>query len=84
MRSIIMSSSATDAATSLSLNLEYLKLWQSNSSSSQLSAITMFSNIKLNDIHILRLLDSHELWSQEILVILEILGLYEINISGFD
>jgi hypothetical protein len=48
-----MSSSAADAAAGLGLDLEYLKFRQSISSSAKLSAITVSSNIKLDNVEVL-------------------------------
>jgi hypothetical protein len=79
-----MSSSAADAAASLGLDLEYLKYLQWISSSAKLSAVTVFSNVKLDNVEVLTSSDGYELWSQQMSVIFEAMGLYEIGVSGID
>jgi hypothetical protein len=79
-----MSSSAADAAASLGLDLEYLKFRQLISSSAKLSAVTGSSKVKLYNFEVLKSSDGYELWSQQMSVILEAMGLYEIIISGID
>jgi hypothetical protein len=79
-----MSSSAVDAAAGLSLDPDYLKCRQSISSSAKLVAVTVFSNVKLDNVEVLKWSNGHELWSQKMSVIVEALGLYEIVVSGID
>jgi hypothetical protein len=79
-----MSSSAADAAAGLGLDPEYLKFRQSISSSAKLSAVTVSSNVKLDNVEILKSSDGYELWSQKMLVIFEAMNLYEIVVSGID
>jgi hypothetical protein len=79
-----MSSSAADAAAGLGLDLEYLKLRQSISSSTKLSAVTVSSNVKLDNVEVLKSSDGYELWSQKMSVIFEARGLYEIVVSGIE
>jgi hypothetical protein len=57
-----MSSSAADTATGLGIDLDDLKFWQSISSSAKLSAITVSTNVKVDDIKGHQLYDSYELW----------------------
>jgi hypothetical protein len=79
-----MSSSAADAAAALDIDPEYLKFRQSISSLAKLSGVTVFSNIKLDDVDGLKSSDSYELWSQKILVIFEAIGYYEMIIKRID
>jgi hypothetical protein len=77
-----MSASAADAAAGLGLDPEYLKFRQSISSSAQLSAVTVSSNVKLDNVEVLKSSDSYEMWSQKMSVIFEAIGLYEIVVLG--
>jgi hypothetical protein len=79
-----MSSSAADTAAGLGLDPEYLKFRQSISSSAKLSAVTVSSNVKLDNVEVLKSSDGYELWSQKMSVIFEVMGLYEIIVSGID
>jgi hypothetical protein len=79
-----MSSSAAGTAPSLSLDPEYLKFWQSISSSAKLSPVTIFPNVKLDNVELLKSSDSYELRSQKISVIMVAMSLYEIVVSGID
>jgi hypothetical protein len=79
-----MSSSAADAAAGLGLDLEYLKFRQSISSSANLSAVTVSSNVKLDFVEVVKSSNSYELWSQKMSVIFEAMSLYEIVVSGID
>jgi hypothetical protein len=79
-----MSSSAADAAAGFGLDPEYLKFRQSISSSAKLSAVTASSNVKLDNVEVLKSSDGYELWSQKMSVIFEAMGLYEIVVSGID
>jgi hypothetical protein len=69
-----MLSSAADAAAALGLDPEYLKFQQSISSSAKLSAVTVCSNVKLDNGEVLKSSDGDELWSQKISVIFEGMG----------
>jgi hypothetical protein len=80
----MMSSSAADAAAGFGLDLEYLKFRQSISSSAKLSAVTVFSNVNLDNVEVFNLSDGYEVWSQKMLVIFEVMGLYEIVVLGID
>jgi hypothetical protein len=80
----IMSSSAADAAAGLGLDPEYLKFQQSISSLAKLSSVTISSNVKLDNVEVVKCSDSYELWSQIMSVIFEAMGLYEIIVSGID
>jgi hypothetical protein len=79
-----MSSSAADTATRLCLNPEDLKFSQLISSSAKLSAVTVSSNIKLDNIEVLTWTDGYKLWSQQILVIFEGMDLNEIILLAID
>jgi hypothetical protein len=79
-----MSSSATDAAASLSLDPDYLKFRQSISSSAKFSAVTVSSNVKFDNVEVLKSSDGYELWSQKMSVIFEAMGLYKIVVSDID
>jgi hypothetical protein len=79
-----MSVSAADATGSLGLDLEYLKFWSSIASSAKLSAVTIFSNVKLDNIELLMSSKGYEIWSQKMSVILKTMGHYEIVVSGID
>jgi hypothetical protein len=79
-----MLSSAADAAASLGLDLEYLRFWQSISSSGKLSSITISSTVKLDNIEVLKSSNGYELWSQKWLVIFEVMCLYQIMGLGKD
>jgi hypothetical protein len=80
----IMSCSGADVAAGLGLDPEYLIFRQSISSSAKLSAVTVFSNVKLDNVEVLKSSDSYELSSQKMSVIFEAMGLYEIIVSGID
>jgi hypothetical protein len=54
------------------------------SSSAKLSAVTVSSNVKLDNVEVLKSSDGYELWSQKMLVIFEAMGIYEIVVSGID
>jgi hypothetical protein len=77
-------SSAADSAASHGLDPEYLKFRQSISSSAKLSAVTVSSNVKLDNVEVLKSSDGYELWSQKMSVFFEAMGLYEIVVSGLD
>jgi hypothetical protein len=79
-----MSSSAADAAAGLGLDLEYQKSRQLISSSAKLSAVTISSNVKLDNVEVLKSSDGYELWSQKMSGIFKAMGLYEIVVSGID
>jgi hypothetical protein len=79
-----MSSSAADASAVLGLDPENLKFRQSISSSAKVSAVTVSSNVKLDNVEVLKSCDGYELWSQNISVIFEAIGLYKIVVSGID
>jgi hypothetical protein len=79
-----MSSSAADAAAGLGLDPEYLKFRQSILWSAKLSALTVSSYVKLHNVEVLKSSDGYELWSQNMSVIFEAMGLYEIIVSGID
>jgi hypothetical protein len=79
-----MSFSAADAATGLGLNRECLKFQQSISSLAKLSAVTISSQVKFDNVEVLKLSHSYELCSQKLSVILEVIGLYEIVGTGID
>jgi hypothetical protein len=79
-----MSSSAADAAAGLGLDPEYLKFQQSISSSAKLLAVTISSNVKLDNVEVRKSSDGYELWSQQMSVIFEVMGLYEIVVLGID
>jgi hypothetical protein len=78
---IIMSSSATDGTAGLVLELEYVIFRQSISSSPKLSAVTVSSNVNLDNVDVLKSSESYELWSQSMLVIVEMIGLNEIIVK---
>jgi hypothetical protein len=77
-----MSSSAADAAAGLGLDPEYLKFGQSISSSAKLSAVNGSSNVKLDNVEVLKSSDGYELWSQKMSITFQTMGLYEIIVSG--
>jgi hypothetical protein len=79
-----MLSSPADTPVGLALKPDYPKFWQSISSSPKLSPSTNFSNIKLDIIEVLKLPDSYELWSQKMLVIIELKDLSESVLMGID
>jgi hypothetical protein len=79
-----MSSSAADATVGLRLDPEYLKFRQSISSSAKLWAVTVSSNVKLDNVEVVKSSDGYELWSQKMSDIFEAMGLYEIVVSGID
>jgi hypothetical protein len=79
-----MTSSTADTAAGLGLDQKYLKFRQSISSSAKLSGVTVYSNVKLYNVDVLKLYDRYELWSQKMSVIFEVLGVYEIVVSGID
>jgi hypothetical protein len=79
-----MSASAADAAAGLCFDPEFLKFQQSISSSTKLSAITFFSNVKLDNVEVLKSSYGYELRSQKMSVIFEAMSLYEIVVSGID
>jgi hypothetical protein len=79
-----MSSSAADAAAGLGLDPDDLKFRQSISSSAKLSAVTVSSNVKLDNGEVLKSSDGYELWSQKISVIFEAMDLYEIVVLSID
>jgi hypothetical protein len=63
--------SAADATAGLSLDPENFKFWQSISSLAKLSAVSVSSNIKLDNVEVLKSANSNELWSQKMPVIFE-------------
>jgi hypothetical protein len=77
-------SSTADAATSLGLDPEYFKFQQSISLSAKLSAVTISSNVKLDNVEVLKSANGYDLWSQKMSVIFAAMGLYKILISGID
>jgi hypothetical protein len=77
-------SSTADADAGLGFDPEYLKYWQSISLSAKLSAVTVSSNVKLDNVEVLKSSDGYDLWSQKMLVIVVVMGLYEIVVSGID
>jgi hypothetical protein len=79
-----MSSSAAEPATGLGHDPDYLKFWQSISSSANLSADTVSSNVKLDNVDVSKSSDGYELWSQKMSVIVEAMGLYKSVVSGID
>jgi hypothetical protein len=79
-----MSSSATDTAAGLSLDPEFLKSQQSISSSAKLSAVTVCSNVKLDNVEVLKSSDWYELWSKTMSAMFEAKGLYETFVKGID
>jgi hypothetical protein len=79
-----MLSSAADAAACLGLNLYYLKFWHSILSLAKLLTFTVSSNVKLDHIEVLKSPHDDELWSQNISVIIEGIGDYNIVISEID
>jgi hypothetical protein len=79
-----MSSSAADASAGLGLDPEYLTFRQSISSLAKLSAVTVSSNVKLDNVEVLKSSDGYELWSHKMSVIFEAMGLYESVVSGID
>jgi hypothetical protein len=50
----------------------------------KLSAVTVSSNIKLDNLEVLKSSDGDELWCQKMSGIFEAMGLYEIIVSGID
>jgi hypothetical protein len=79
-----MSSSAADAAASLGLDQAYVKFRQSILLPAKLLVVTVSSNVKFDNIEVLRSSNSYELWSQKISLIFEAMGHYEIFVSGID
>jgi hypothetical protein len=79
-----MSSSGTDATHGLGLDPEYLKYQQLMSSSATQSAVTISSNVKLDNIESLKWGEGYKLWSKKMMVIFEAMGLYEIVVMGID
>jgi hypothetical protein len=55
----MMLSSAPDAVAGLGLDPHYPKFWQSISSLPKLLAITVFSNVKLDHVEVLKLSDGY-------------------------
>jgi hypothetical protein len=49
-----------------------------------LSAVTIVSNLKLDNSEVLKSSDGDEVWSQKMSVIFEVTGYYEIVVSGID
>jgi hypothetical protein len=47
-------------------------------------AVTVSSNVKLDNVEVLKSSDGYELWSQKMSIILEAMGLDEIVVSGMD
>jgi hypothetical protein len=70
----MISSFAADAAAGLAVYPESLKFRQSIVSSAKLLAVTISSNIKLDNVEVLKSTDGYELFSQKILVIFEAMG----------
>jgi hypothetical protein len=56
-----MSSSAADAAAGLGLDPDFLKFLQSISSLAQLLAVTVSSNVKLDNVEVFKSSDGYEL-----------------------
>jgi hypothetical protein len=79
-----MASSTADAGAGLGLDLEYLKFQISISSAGKLSAVTVSSNVKFDNVKILKSSDGYELWSQKMSVILDAMGFSEIVVLGID
>jgi hypothetical protein len=79
-----MSSSAADAAAHLALYLEDLIFRQSISSSDNLSAITVSSNVKLDNVEVLTSSAIDELWAQKKSVIFETMSPYYIVVLGIE
>jgi hypothetical protein len=79
-----MSSSTADAAAGLGLDPEYQKFQQSISLSAELSAVSISTNIKLDDVEVLKSSDPYEQWSQKMSFMFEAIELYEIVVSGID
>jgi hypothetical protein len=79
-----MWSSGADGAAGLDLDPESLKFRQSISLSANLSAVTVSSNVKLDNVVVLKSSDGYKLWSQKMSVIIEAMGLYKIVVSGID
>jgi hypothetical protein len=52
--------------------------------SAKLSAVTISSNVKLDNVEVLKSYDGYELWSQKMSLIFEAMGFYEIDESGID
>jgi hypothetical protein len=57
---------------------------KSISSFAKLVAVTVSSNVKLNNVEVLKSTDGYELWLQKMSVIFKLMGLYEIVVSGID
>jgi hypothetical protein len=79
-----MLTSVTDTGASLGLVLDYLKFLQSTLSSAKLLAISVSSNIKLDDVEVLKSSNRYAISSQKMLVIFEAIGLYEILVLGIN
>jgi hypothetical protein len=79
-----MSSLDADAATVLGLDPESLKFWQWISPLAKLSAVTVSSNVKWNNVEVLKSADGYELWSQKMLIIWEAMGLKKIVLTGIN
>jgi hypothetical protein len=73
-----------DATAGLGLNPECRKFRQSISSSAKLSAITVSSKVKLDNVEVLKSSEGYDLWSQKMSIIFEARGLYEIVVSGIN
>jgi hypothetical protein len=72
------------AATGLGLDRESLKFWQSISSLAKLLAITDTSNVKLDNVEVLKSSDGYELRSQNKLVIFIARSLYKIVVPDIN
>jgi hypothetical protein len=59
-----MSSSASDDVAGLGLDPESLKFQQSILSSVKLWAVTVSSNVKLDNVEVLKSSDGYELWAK--------------------
>jgi hypothetical protein len=84
MTTMILSPPAADAAGGLGLDPDYRTFRQSISSSAKLSAVTIYSNVKLDTVDVPKSSDGNELWSQKIWVIFEAMGVYKIVVSSID
>jgi hypothetical protein len=80
----MMSSCAADAATALGLDQQYPQFRHSISCLSMLSAVTISSEVELNNIELLKQSDSYKLLSQKILVIFEAMSVNNFVNSGID
>jgi hypothetical protein len=79
-----ISSSVTDAATALDLDLRNVNFWEWVASSAKFSAVTFCCNSKLAKFEVLKVSDTYELCFYNMSIIVEVMSLYQMVVSSIN